>query len=319
MTYIIHHVADNDGIFSAAIIKSNLPEQQNVTLVPHQYGWDCKKIHAIPSGSLVYMVDISLPKIEMVALAARCSLVWLDHHKSAIEEISGAPGAERLEGIIPIECNGQVATFRADCEVGMAGIELAWRQFRKPEDMKKNTVLCLLAEYDVFRTKESSPLTWENFVLPVNVYCSQEVAEDVDKAMQIVDDAEILGIREMCMVGRAIIKQRLKNSADTMRFGAFVAEFHGAKFLVVNQRGVKTSDYEIVFDPSLHEAALCYYFDGETTKVSMRQVVKNNIDLSSIAKTYGGGGHVGAAGFACDYIEFHTNDVGVLEMTPVSK
>lgn len=102
-----YHRSDLDGVCSAAIVKKFVPD---VELVGMDYGepfpWD----RAIPEMKdlcivdqhiganpelhnlrQVYMVDFSLPVEYMKSLAACADLVWIDHHKTAIEAMRGVP------------------------------------------------------------------------------------------------------------------------------------------------------------------------------------------------------------------------------------
>lgn len=94
-----YHSADLDGHCSGAIVKFLDP---NAKLYPINYGqdfpWD-----EIYSTDTVVMVDFSLqPFPDMVRLASKCVLIWIDHHKTAIEDYNASglnlPGIRR-EGI----------------------------------------------------------------------------------------------------------------------------------------------------------------------------------------------------------------------------
>ena len=77
-----YHSADLDGHCSGAIVRKKYPD---VELIGINYG-DEFPWEKIP-GNLVIMVDFSLqPFDDMVRLLEMGDIVWIDHHKSAIED-----------------------------------------------------------------------------------------------------------------------------------------------------------------------------------------------------------------------------------------
>ena len=59
------------------------------------------------------------------------------------------------------------------------------------------------------------------------------------------------------------------------------------------------------FEGRIHEypIVIAYYWDGGRWKISL---YSEKVDVSEIAKAYGGGGHKGAAGFQCGALPFDT-------------
>ena len=90
MDICIYHSRDFDGWSSAAIVRTIWPEIELI-------GWDYDmELPELPDSKNIIMVDISLvreedketnPMLFMIELAKRSTqLVWIDHHKSAIED-----------------------------------------------------------------------------------------------------------------------------------------------------------------------------------------------------------------------------------------
>jgi hypothetical protein len=101
---VIHHRADFDGIFSREVARRYFGESAEYV------GWDYgDPVPEIPEGVLeLYMIDISIKE-----LMGHPRLVWIDHHKSAIDAYpSSIPG------------------YRID---GVAACRLAWQWFRSAE------------------------------------------------------------------------------------------------------------------------------------------------------------------------------------------
>ena len=98
-TFVIHHSADFDGLFCREIARKFLPD---ATLIGWDYG---DPLPVIPPGSQLYMLDISVD-----GLMEYPGLIWIDHHKSAMEKYASL----RLRG------------FQID---GVAACRLAWQWF----------------------------------------------------------------------------------------------------------------------------------------------------------------------------------------------
>ncbi len=124
-----YHRADFDGKASAAIVAQKHPE---VELIGIDYGdpfpWD-----RVQLNDIVFMVDFSLSRKEMDELDDRCHLVWIDHHKTALEWIAKSEHQ-----------------FKGKREVGKAGCELTW-QYCFPELPMPDAVK-YLGRYDVWQT-----------------------------------------------------------------------------------------------------------------------------------------------------------------------
>lgn len=85
MIRVFYHSADLDGHCSGAIVKYRFPE---AVMHPINYGQEFPWQEIQPEDE-VYMVDFCLQPFEgMYALQDRCaSLVWIDHHSSAINSM----------------------------------------------------------------------------------------------------------------------------------------------------------------------------------------------------------------------------------------
>jgi oligoribonuclease NrnB/cAMP/cGMP phosphodiesterase (DHH superfamily) len=88
-TIIIYHRADFDGIFSREIARRFFGDQAEYI------GWDYgDPLPAVPAEAFVYMIDISVE-----GLMAHEHLIWIDHHKSAIEKYPATIPGYRIDGV----------------------------------------------------------------------------------------------------------------------------------------------------------------------------------------------------------------------------
>lgn len=89
MKYVLHH-NDCDG-YGAAWAAFKALGKNNVQYFPIDYGWTLPEME---DGSDVYILDFSISKDELDALASRMNFVQiLDHHKSAYESIGNHPNS----------------------------------------------------------------------------------------------------------------------------------------------------------------------------------------------------------------------------------
>lgn len=85
---VIYHKADFDGIFCREIARKFLPAAELI-------GWDYgdPEPEVGPEDAL-YILDLSVP-----GLMKHPSLVWIDHHKSAIDKYPATIRGYRIDGV----------------------------------------------------------------------------------------------------------------------------------------------------------------------------------------------------------------------------
>ena len=87
---IIYHDADFDGKLSDEVCRFHLKRLHPDANI-HSYGWDYGR--RIPTDGwedfdAIYIVDLSVDEL-MARPELRDKIVWIDHHKSAIEKWDG--------------------------------------------------------------------------------------------------------------------------------------------------------------------------------------------------------------------------------------
>ncbi len=285
-TLVITHSADLDGLCSQAIARRALGDQSDYL------GWDYgDDIPDTTKYSRVFLIDISFPPPEMLKLVSK--LVWIDHHQSAIKENPIYYGGLRIDGV--------------------AACRLAWQWFfGDPKATKADYVerkvsepyaVQLLGEFDIWcHTNEDT--------VPFQYAMQAEITPDwpalfaADKPVygEIVSSVKPDVITPLLVKGRAITQYLKVTQAQLSNEAGYDADFEGLKFRVLNtpQKG------SLQFDASIkphHDGCLRYYWDGQTWGCSLYGVAhKKDVDLSVIAKKYGGGGHKQACGCTFDQL-----------------
>lgn len=307
-TVVLYHSADFDGLFCREIARKFLPD---AVLIGWDYGDPTPAKELLDGTERLYMLDISIPD-----LMDHPKLIWIDHHKSAMEKYHPMNGT-RWQGDRHAYCIDGVAAcrlawqwFRRECQDYPLNAGPGNRQLPTKEDFTERRVVepvavRLAGEYDIWSKhwmKEdprvelfqhglrSCPLDrWWPSLLSTDSYGVQVVNEllDAAKIIQYVRDQEYA----------EVIKQQ-----------GFGVEFEGVKFLACNSHelDIRSHLFAAGIEPH-HEALLGFTYTGHAKgwRVSMYHIEgKEHIDILSIAKKFYGGGHAGACGFRVKELPF---------------
>lgn len=279
-TYVYYHSKDYDGIASGQVCQYFL---RKTGIEPIMIGWDYgDPVGAIPDeNSTVYVVDLSIKE-----LMEHPKLIWIDHHKSAI-----------------LEYGQKMATgYRID---GVAACRLCWQWFTSNKNLPSKFqftdrhvvepyLLTLLGEFDIWDKRDSNAELLQLGLKTEEIgFDWQKVFKDFD--VDINNNYEL--IHNLCDKGMVIQKFLAVRDAEYMSTMAFDREFEGLRLKCYNGRG--NSITFKIFDGSDDIDAYCmFYFAKDKFKYSLYHHPKHtDLDLSVIAKKYGGGGHAGACGF----------------------
>lgn len=295
-----YHKADLDGVCSAVIVRRFVPECE---LVGVDYGepFPWEKIGG-PGKRRVYMVDFSLPMEDMRRLGALSELVWIDHHKTAIE----AYAAERKKD----EDRGPWLEAILGGANKIAACELCWSFFcfaRMPEAVR------LLGAYDSWRADAPD---WESRILPFQ-YGMRVKPGIMDPESLAWTWTAILGgeapdggpvptynVGPTIQQGLLILEYQRQQDERAAVAGAFerVLQENGQtlRCICLNTTRFCSQAFAAVYDPAKHDMMLAFAL----TKPGQFKVGlysdKPSVDCGAVAQTFGGGGHRGAAGFHCE-------------------
>lgn len=298
-----YHSADLDGHCSGAIVKRANPECE---MIGYNYGqefpWD-----TIRPDEEVYMVDVSLPMDEMFALNEQCkNLIWIDHHISAIND-----HAEKAAKA-GVELFGLRDTSEAACE-------LVWRWFW-PEKQMPHAVR-FLGIYDSWRFSKMD----EDVIKAFQYGMRMEKETRPEHAMDFWNELFCDGIGSKCEEigtrGSLLWEYQLVQNEKTCRACAFetVLEYPinldaaestrkpALKCIAVNSNLMNSDVFRSAYDPEQHDAMLCFYRSKRGFWRCSIYSDRPDVDCSVYAKSYGGGGHKGAAGFQCNELPFALN------------
>lgn len=266
-TLCLHH-NDADGRACGAIVRRALGK--DVMLYEMDYG-ESIPLELIVTADHILIVDFSLPKEEMEQLAAYHQFTWIDHHKSAIDEMDGT--ADSWAGVRD--------TSEAACV-------LTWQYFFPALPLPK--AVRLIGDRDIWRWAEVDTGAfneglYQHYTRPDNDLLWQALLDD--------DPGEVARIIEL---GGTLREARLREIRRATARYSFVATFEGYRTLVINLRG--SGDLGAHIRTMGYQMAYCYVDKVSDGKLmTFVSLYSEEVDVSPIAQKFGGGGHAGAAGF----------------------
>jgi hypothetical protein len=313
---IVYHKADFDGQLSNKACRYHL-QHLYPGAVLHSFGWDfglplplvgCSSVPFLPRAwsdfDQIYIVDLAVDAL-MRRDDLRSKIVWIDHHKSSIEQWDAGTAAHLLDS-----ATNPFAGYRLD---GVAACRLCWQFFLHPRatthslvttfprkdcyvarTVTEPRILRLAGEYDVWdhRDPDAKALQFGLKSLTAGAYASLIAGQFRGESFS---DEWLSACIEM---GYTLKNFSDKQNAEYAATYSRSLHWEGLCFCCLNtgQRG--NSDLFTDGIKPEHQACFGWRHVGDKVMVSLYHVPGNeHLDLSSIATRYGGGGHRGASGF----------------------
>ncbi len=266
-----YHSADLDGHCSGEIIRRAHPECEMIGInYGDNFPWD-----TIEPNEVIYMVDFSLqPWADMVRLSTLADLVWIDHHKSAMDSFDDQP----------IDCAGKRT-------VGLGACALVWDWFHGTELPK---AVRLLAEYDVWNHHDPDCMPFQygmrlhEHTPGATIWGAVIGCGDIDSTVR---------------QGRTILTYQSQQYAIEAKSACFEVQLDGLRCIVANRGLANSQLFDSVWDPELYDCMMTFHWRKGCWNISLYSS-KPNVDVGTVAKQRGGGGHQGAAGFQCSDLPF---------------
>lgn len=302
-TIVIHHSADYDGIFCREIARKFLPDAELV-------GWDFGDPPVKPTADFDQVFILDLPCDKPLGLETHrlwpgvSNLVWIDHHKSAIESH-------------PAEIPG----YRID---GVAACRLAWQWFKhyvrdstladkanpfwsRPDRrcfvdrvVSEPLAVRLAGEYDIWDKRDPRAELFQYGLRS----CGEILPEAWERILEIGPNGDD-SVANILAAGASAQRYAQHVDASTMH-RSFILDFEGLTFLALNTARCNSLSFAAKDVPETgHDALMGFYWNGVKWTVSLYHARhRTELDLSTIAVKFGGGGHRGACGFQADKLPF---------------
>lgn len=266
----IYHIADHDGKGSAAIVKRKFPEIELLGLnhdmeIPYE---------EIEKHDKIIICDIALPIDYMFNLSKTKDLTWIDHHASVINSYNDAiaKGAPELDGLR---------------RVGTAALRLTWEYFYpdkpEPEGVK------LLGLNDIFDLRDPRVRPFEY------AFQSMGVNRPTDDTWDSLLDGT-LDIDKAVEKGEAILSWVRNRNIRLSHNMAFESEYMGYKCICANMPQGYSEFFDSVPNIKDYDFMCNFYMNKNNLWNLSFYSHKDEVDVSKIAASLGGGGHVHAAG-----------------------
>lgn len=264
---------DMDGFCAGAIVYKAFDGEGDYRMINYNKPFPFDEIE--PSETII-IVDFSLETEGDFKrlLQITQDIIWIDHHKTAIEK------HKNLEGKI----NG----IRLD---GISGCELTWQYFF-PNSLTPKVVR-LLGDYDIWAFKYGDDT--KRLQAGIRLFNTKPNAPEWIKWLDPNYDP-----LEEIKVGEIALRYKDNYYASLIESWAFYTTFEGYKVIACNAGSVSSQLFDSVEGD--YDIMMPFVFDGKKWSISL--YTKRDIDVSEIAKKYGGGGHKQAAGFQCDILPF---------------
>lgn len=221
----------------------------------------------------VYLVDFSYKREVVEQMREKAlRIVLIDHHKTAIEDLRPLIESNAIESLTSLDYSGAV---------------LAWQWIRGDDLQTMPQLLRHIEDRDLWRF--ALPGTRE---IQANVFSHPYDFDVWDKLM-----ARPVG--ELIAEGQAIERKHFKDINELIGVVTRDMKISGYVVPMANLPYTLTSDAGHLLAKGKPFAG-CYW-DTPTGRVFSLRSQDDGLDVSEIAKQYGGGGHAHASGFRVKY------------------
>ena len=260
-----------DGLASALIARKRYPSAKMISV---QYGEEQKEIGDIKNSRII-LVDFSYNNLIMQGFKNEAKeFIWIDHHKTAKEELSDLWNDLGIAGIR--------STKSSACE-------LTWHYFNPNKDYPYGIELIGDRDTWTFKYKEDTKYFNEYLRLydidsknDIN-FIEDDIFSEADNINACIDDGASFYDYMISEIKRIYKKGHLQGRKFICYSNSYISEL--ANYALKQDECDIAEIRQRVYDKD----------KGWQTVVSLRS--KNDVDVSKIAKEHGGGGHFHAAGY----------------------
>ncbi|HEY3363225.1 MAG TPA: DHH family phosphoesterase [Methanosarcina sp.] len=281
---LIYHHDDNDGCCAAAVAANHYGlNEVNIKFVAMNYGKESWSEEEIKTAEKVWLLDFTSDKMDEFVKVCGPKLIWIDHHKTAMEKFPDLWNSSIIPGIRSIE--------KAACA-------LTW-EFTHPENIYPPLAVSYIGDKDLWKFEYTETRAFSSgFSLMVktpddpiwNVLFSSEYEDTVNKMMSI---------GELLLEAQ---NYKLQKAFDR----GVDCTFHNLKARLVNTTGNISELGEFIYKKPEYDIAIMWQAVENMVVFSLRSDSGNpdSPDCAKIAQQYGGGGHKNAAGFQKKNMDF---------------
>lgn len=280
----IYHGNCADGFTAAWAVRKALGDA--VDFHPGIYGHEPPDV----TDRHVVLVDFSYKRPVLDQLFRKAeSLLILDHHKTAAEDLAGllapfGPGWKRhLDNVYQDTCENCPQPY-ALFDMDRSGAQIAW-DFFLPQEQRPRLV-DYVADRDLWRFQMpfSREVAAAVFSYPYDFAAWDQIAAQIE-----------LDLTSISEQGAAIERKHHKDIAELVGVTKRRMLIGSWDVPVANLPYTLTSDAGNLM--ARGEPFAACYWDTPNGRVFSLRSTEEGLDVSAVAKAYGGGGHKNAAGF----------------------
>jgi oligoribonuclease NrnB/cAMP/cGMP phosphodiesterase (DHH superfamily) len=264
-----------DGVSSASIAENALSPKSLVTLIPLQYSKEDELFQlALTKQDICYFVDFSLKRDKMIKLSEFVKqVIVIDHHKTAQAELVDLPD-----------------NVEVNFDMNESGATLTWQYF--------NTATTpLILEY----IKDRDLWLWN---LPNSKEFNEALAflvtpNDTLSFKQVLLKSEF---SELVELGKILIEKQSRQVQSKLTKVTDLS-INNIDFKVINVTE-NISELGNAICIEYNKPALMYFITQDMKVICSLRSTNDLPDVSTVASTFGGGGHRNACGFTTDLPTF---------------
>ena len=299
-TILVYHCPCRDGIYSAFAAWLHFKNHQDLVWIPYNHG-DTLSDRVPSSARTLFLLDCAGPEGFALEMADRgIMVVVLDHHKTALEDL----------------CQIQHPNIDiTHIDSGKSGARIALEYFRPEISPEVSEMYDYVEDIDIWRNMEMDDR--KAFNLGANELAKDEALSfDINQNPGIFEQLQELRLTRVLDIGWPLFEKQKDLIEEYVRKSFVIAlgsehSGWGHGLAVIIEDPDHYSQYceighalaQKSSDQGMRDIAAVskYRGDDEVRRVSLRSV---SSDTTVISKTYGGGGHMCASGFAIDAKEF---------------
>lgn len=281
---------DADGKCAAYWVHKRYPVLRDIDFIKMNYDSNIDWFSLIGKDEYVIIVDFSFEPDDMRKILSKTkNVVWIDHHKSAIEKYKDF--GEDIKGIRYDGIAGCMLTYCYYFVMADGRTEFNENMTKSAPWMTK-----YIADHDVWKFEFGEET--EDFKLGFDTLGPMEPTNSKWESL-----LEIENVRKLIENGSIIKKYRDALGERICSDGGFEFDFDGIKTFCLNiGDGLRGSEW---FGDLIHKYdMICAFSFSGKSKKWIYSLYSEKIDTTPYSKKYGGGGHTGASGFHTDKLIF---------------
>ena len=286
-TYCYYH-NDSDGKCSAAIIRKEYPKSilipvNNTKLSDPGFS---KLIHS----DTVLLVDISLsPDVFRSLQNVTDNITWIDHHKSTEDALK------------IVEKDNECLDVVFSVGKGSACF-LTWGFYN--EEVKPPYAVNLISDYDEWKYKYGDRTMLFHIGSSMYDLNPESVLWDLllDASSKSKRDCKMF-IDTVCNAGFTVLRYQESKVRELLNH-SFRVDLEGVKFVAINTDTNNIALRKMDLKKAGINSEGMLLFSRQKDKWVVTMYSDKGVDVSVIAKKYGGGGHRSAAGFVTSELPF---------------